>query len=178
MPESQPLTAKHSLRGRLHEIIFEDDTPAGKAFDVILIWCIAISIGAVVIDSVATVHQTYGRLLHTIEWFFTILFTVEYLLRLLCVQRPGRYAASFFGIVDLLAILPTYLSFIVPGGHSLLTIRLLRVLRIFRVLKLSHYLSEASPAGHGTQGQPQKDQCLSPGGGCHCCHHRCGHVHR
>ncbi|MBN2807909.1 MAG: ion transporter [Deltaproteobacteria bacterium] len=141
--ESSPPDPLPSLRSRLREIIFEADTPAGKAFDVILIWCIAISISVVVVNSVATIHQTYGRWLEAVEWFFTLLFTLEYLLRLFCVQRPLRYAVSFFGIVDLLAILPTYVGFMVPGGKSLMTIRLLRVLRIFRVLKLSQYLSEA-----------------------------------
>ncbi len=131
------------MRGRLHEIIFEADTAAGKAFDLVLVWCIVVSISVVVIDSVAVIHQNYGRLLHRIEWFFTILFTLEYLLRLFCVRRPLRYATSFFRVVDLLAILPSYVSLLVPGSHSLLTIRLLQVLRIFRVLKLSQYLSEA-----------------------------------
>ncbi len=143
MPETRPSVAGASFRGRLHEIIFEADTRAGKVFDVVLIWSIIISISAVVFDSVASIHQVYGSWLQAIEWLFTVLFTVEYLLRLYCVRSPGRYARSFFGVVDLLAILPTYFSFLIPGGQSLLTIRLFRVLRIFRVLKLSQYVSEA-----------------------------------
>jgi voltage-gated potassium channel len=130
-------------RVRLHEIIFEADTPAGKTFDIVLIVSIVLSVGAVSFESVDHIEQSYGALLHKIEWFFTILFTVEYLLRLMCVTRPLAYARSFFGVVDLLAILPTYLSLLVPGSHYLLVIRTLRVLRVFRVLKLAQYLREA-----------------------------------
>jgi voltage-gated potassium channel len=130
-------------RVRLHEIIFEADTPAGKAFDIVLILSIVLSVGAVFLESVHRIEQSYGVLLRTIEWFFTILFTIEYILRLVCVTRPLAYTRSFFGVVDLLAILPTYLSLIVPGSHYLLVIRTLRVLRVFRVLKLAQYLREA-----------------------------------
>ncbi len=130
-------------RARLHEVIFEADTPAGKTFDVILIGSILLSVIAVMLDSVGAVRNAIGSWLYAVEWFFTILFTIEYLLRLTCVKRPGHYAGSFFGIVDLLAIIPTYLSLIVPATKYLLVIRVLRVLRIFRVLKLVAYLSEA-----------------------------------
>ena len=130
-------------RHRLHEVIFEADTPAGKLFDVMLIVSIAISVVLVMLDSVGSINAVYGRYLYVGEWFFTLLFTAEYLLRLLSVGRPLKYAASFFGIVDLLAILPTYLSILFPGTQYLLVIRLLRVLRIFRVLKLVPYLGEA-----------------------------------
>ena len=130
-------------RVRLHEIIFEADTPAGKTFDLVLIVSIVLSVGAVLLESVDRIDQSHGELLRTIEWFFTILFTVEYILRLMCVTRPFAYARSFFGVVDLLAILPTYLSLMVPGSHYLLVIRTLRVLRVFRVLKLAQYLREA-----------------------------------
>lgn len=130
-------------RDQLHEIIFEADTPAGKLFDVVLIWSILISVAVVLLDSVASVRVRYGEALYIFEWFFTILFTVEYILRLLSVRQPGRYATSFFGLVDLLAILPTYLSLFIPGSQYLLTIRILRLLRIFRVFKLVAYLSEA-----------------------------------
>lgn len=134
---------KHPFRRRLHEIIFEADTPAGKSFDVLLISSILLSVTAVVLDSVASLRQTHGGLFNAVEWFFTILFTIEYILRLICVGSPLRYAVSFFGIVDLLAILPTYISLLLPGSHYLLAIRILRLLRIFRVLKLTAYLSEA-----------------------------------
>mgnify|MGYP006304241467 CR=1 FL=1 len=140
MPAKPP---NHPLRRRLQEIIFEADTPAGKAFDVALIGSIVISVTAVVLDSVPALRQSYGAVFNAVEWIFTILFTIEYILRLISVGRPIRYAVSFFGIVDLLAILPTYISLLVPGTHYLLTIRILRLLRIFRILKLTAYLTEA-----------------------------------
>ena len=127
---------------RLHEIIFEADTPGGKLFDVLLILSIMASVILVMLDSVTSIRQSYGRLLYFGEWFFTILFTIEYALRLYSVTRPLAYATSFFGMVDLLAILPSYLSIIFPGTHYLLVIRILRVLRIFRVLKLAQYIGE------------------------------------
>ena len=128
-----------------HRIIFEADTPAGKWFNIILIVSIMLSVIAVMLDSVSVIRAAHGDLLNLAEWFFTILFTTEYLLRLVCVGRPVLYAASFFGIVDLVAIAPTYLSLLFPGSHyHLLAIRLLRVLRIFRVLKLVQYLGEAN----------------------------------
>lgn len=130
-------------RQRLQVVIFEADTPAGKAFDVALIVCIALSILAVTLESVAGIRARHGRLLLTIEWIFTLLFTVEYVLRLAVVTRPLRYARSFFGAVDLLAILPTWIGLVFPGAHALLTIRSLRLLRVFRVLKLGAYLGEA-----------------------------------
>ncbi len=131
-------------RDSLHEIIFEADTAAGKLFDEALIACIILSVVAVMFDSVASVHAQYGRILYGIEWFVTVLFTIEYVLRLSCVGRPLRYATSFYGTVDLLAILPTYVSILLPGSQYLIVIRILRVLRIFRVLKLLQYLREAS----------------------------------
>lgn len=133
----------HGWRLKLYIIIFESDTRAGKAFDVALIWVIIASVVAVMLESISTVRTEYGDWLYLLEWGFTILFTIEYVLRLLCVGRPVRYAISFFGIVDLLAVIPTYLSLIIPGAQFLLVIRLLRILRVFRVLKLVHYLSEA-----------------------------------
>ncbi|MEZ4483314.1 MAG: ion transporter [Syntrophotaleaceae bacterium] len=130
-------------RTMLHEVIFEADTPEGKAFDVLLIVCILASVAAVMLDSMGPVRLQYGRLLLLSEWVFTLLFTVEYIFRLLCVGRPLKYALSFYGVVDLLAIIPTYLSLILPGSQYLLVIRLLRILRIFRILKLVPYLGEA-----------------------------------
>jgi voltage-gated potassium channel len=127
----------------MHEVIFEADTPAGKAFDVLLILCILGSVLAVMLDSVKDIRHGYGPFLTTVEWVFTLLFTVEYLLRLISVGRPLKYVASFFGVVDLLAVIPTYLSLMLPGSHYLLVIRVLRILRIFRILKLVQYLSEA-----------------------------------
>lgn len=129
-------------RARLHEIIFEADTPMGKAFDVGLIWAILLSVLAVALESVPSVHARWGRELLAVDWAFTLLFTVEYVLRLVSVQRPWAYARSFFGIVDLLAVVPTYLSVVLPGAHSLLVIRTLRLLRVFRVFKLTRYVAE------------------------------------
>jgi voltage-gated potassium channel len=128
----------------LFEVIFEADTPAGKWFDIVLILCIALSVIAVMLDSVGSVRAKYAGLLLTVEWFFTILFTVEYIFRLLCVRAPIRYAVSFFGIVDLLAILPTYMSLLIFSSRYLAVVRVLRVLRIFRVLKLGHHTKEAT----------------------------------
>ena len=132
------------LNARLYEIIFEADTPAGKAFDVVLICSIICSVLTVILESVSSFRTTYGVYLFAAEWFFTILFTIEYLLRLSCVGRPLRYATSFFGIVDLLAVIPTYASVFIPGSQSLIAIRTLRLLRTFRVFKLSAYIDEAT----------------------------------
>ncbi|MDJ0852802.1 MAG: ion transporter [Myxococcota bacterium] len=131
-------------REKLHAVIFEAETPAGKAFDVALLIAIVLSVLAVMLESVEEIRLEHGATLHRIEIFFTLLFTVEYVLRLLCVPNPWAYARSFFGVVDLLAILPTYLSLLLPGAESLLVIRGLRLLRIFRVFKLGRFLGEAS----------------------------------
>ena len=131
-------------RKKLFVIIFEADTPAGKAFDVALILCIVVSVLVVMLDSVQALQDQHGRLFITLEWIFTLLFTIEYILRLICIGSPWRYAHSFFGVVDLLAILPTYLNLFFPGTRYLLVIRILRVLRVFRILKLMQYLQEAS----------------------------------
>lgn len=130
-------------RSKLHEVIFEADTPAGKAFDVALLVAILASVLVVVLESVPSVRAGQGRTLWVAEWVFTILFTAEYLLRLVAVRRPIRYARSFFGIVDLLAVLPTYLSVLLPGAQAFLVVRALRLLRVFRILKLGEFLGEA-----------------------------------
>ncbi|GIV57826.1 MAG: ion transporter [Rhodothermaceae bacterium] len=130
-------------RHRCHEIIFEAETPAGRAFDVVLILAIVASVVVVMLESVAVIRVRHGTLLYALEWGFTLLFTVEYVLRLLCVGRPLRYATSFFGVIDLLAVIPTYVSLLLPGAQYLLVLRLLRILRVFRVLKLVQYLTEA-----------------------------------
>lgn len=138
------LTSKMApWRERLREIIFEAETPGGKAFDVALLLAIVLSVIAVVLESVAGVRADYGLQLRAAEWLFTVLFTVEYILRLICVGRPARYALSFFGVVDFLAIVPTYLSVLLPGAQSLIVIRALRLLRVFRVMKLVHFVGEA-----------------------------------
>jgi voltage-gated potassium channel len=127
----------------LHEVISEAETPAGRRFDVLLILAILVSVTVVMLESIPAVNAVHGPLLRQAEWGFTLLFTVEYILRLVTVDRPGRYARSFFGIVDLLAVVPTWISLILPGAQALLVIRVLRVLRVFRILKLGAYVGEA-----------------------------------
>jgi voltage-gated potassium channel len=134
-------------RKQLHTIIFEADTPGGKAFDSVLLFSIITSIIVVMFDSVQSFHERYGPLLAALEWCFTLLFTLEYLLRLVSVGRPLIYMRSFFGVVDLIAIVPTYLSLLVPGTQYLLVVRVLRLLRIFRIFKLVEYLHESQTLG-------------------------------
>ncbi|MBP9104151.1 MAG: ion transporter [Chitinophagaceae bacterium] len=143
MPETKTEKKLSPWQRKIHEIIFEADTPAGKWFDIILILFIGLSVIAVMMDSVQSLKAKYNDLLFFAEWLFTILFTIEYILRLISVTKPKLYALSFYGIVDLLAILPTYISLIYAGGHFLVVIRLLRILRVFRVLKLMQYVSES-----------------------------------
>lgn len=130
-------------RFRLHEIIFESDTPAGKAFDSFLLIAILLSVLTVVLDSVSDFRSGYGSLLTVLEWFFTILFTLEFCARIITIGKPLRYIFSFFGLVDIFSILPTYLSLLLPGSQFLIVIRALRLLRIFRVFKLTRFLGEA-----------------------------------
>ena len=130
-------------KGRVHQVIFEADTQSGKAFDIGLMVAILLSVAAVMLDSVADIRRDYGAFLNAVEWFFTFVFMAEYLLRLWCLHYPVRYALSFFGIVDFLSIIPSFLSLFLAGGHYLLVIRLLRILRVFRVFKLIRYVGEA-----------------------------------
>jgi len=143
-PAASTAAARAAWRERLRVVIFEADTPAGKLFDVVLIAAILTSVVAVMLESVPEIRARHGGSLYTVEWGFTLLFTLEYGLRLASVPHPGRYARSFFGVVDLVAVLPTYVSVLVPGAQSLLVIRGLRLLRIFRVFKLAPFLGEAS----------------------------------
>jgi len=133
-----------SLQRKIHEIIFEADTKAGKQFDIVLLISIVLSVLVVILDSVSTINVKFGNIFFYCEWFFTILFSIEYLFRLYCVGRPIMYARSFYGLVDLVSILPTYLSLILPGGQIFITIRLLRMLRIFRILKVVQYIGAAN----------------------------------
>ena len=130
-------------RQRLHAVIFEADTPAGKRFDVALLWAIVLSVAAVLVESVSSVRESCGTALRAAEFVFTGLFTVEYVLRLLAVRRPWKYVFSFYGLVDLLSILPTFVELLLPGAASLRVVRMLRLLRVFRVLKLVGFLREA-----------------------------------
>jgi len=132
-----------SKRYKLHEIIFEANTPLGRFFDILLIVAIILSVLTVMLDSVQSIQARFGELFYVLEWVFTILFTIEYILRLTAVTRPLAYARSFFGVVDLVAVLPTYISLLYPGGHYLMVIRLFRILRVFRVLKLVEYIGES-----------------------------------
>jgi voltage-gated potassium channel len=138
-PQDKPL---EGWRLRWYTIIFEADTRAGRLFDQALIAVILLSIVVVMADSVQAVHRTYGSSLVAAEWLFTLLFTVEYIARLLCVRRPLQYATSFFGIIDLVAVLPTYLALFFPELHALIDVRVLRLLRVFRVFKLVAYVAE------------------------------------
>ena len=132
-----------TFKDQIKLIIFGTDTRAGKLFDVVLIITIVLSIITVLLDSVVEYNQQYGRIFSIAEWTFTIMFTVEYLLRIFSIRRAFSYIFSFFGIIDLLAILPTYLSLLMPGTEVFVVIRVLRVLRIFRVLKLVQFMGEA-----------------------------------
>jgi voltage-gated potassium channel len=130
-------------RRRLHEIIFEAETRAGRAFDIVLLWAILLSVAVVMVESVPRYRDEYGDALNALEWLFTALFTIEYVLRLVSVRYPLRYATSFFGVVDLCAVLPGYLSLVLPGSQYLLVVRVLRVVRVFRIFKLAEHLYEA-----------------------------------
>jgi len=138
------MTRMEKLRHQVHEIIFEADTPAGKVFDVCLLIAISISVALVLIESIEPFDGAGFRYFYAAEWCFTILFTIEYALRLWSLNKPVAYARSFFGIVDLLAILPTYIGLLVPGAHHLLLIRALRALRLFRIFKMLEYIEGAN----------------------------------
>jgi voltage-gated potassium channel len=132
-------------RALMNRIVFGTDTRAGRLFDLAVIICIIASVAAALLDSVPALNQRFHAALYLMEWLFTVLFTLEYLLRLYCIPSPRRqYALSFFGLVDLFAILPTYLSLLLPGASYLLVLRLLRVLRIFRILKLVRFMEDAN----------------------------------
>nr|WP_294948279.1 ion transporter [uncultured Mucilaginibacter sp.] len=136
------LQNKRDWRFRLHEIIYESNTTAGKAFDVGLLIAIFTSIMVVMIDSVQSIHGQYGDILQKVEWGYTVLFTVEYVLRLISIRKPMRYVFSPLGIIDLIALIPSYLSIFFIGAQSLLVFRALRLLRVFRIFKLSRFLTE------------------------------------
>lgn len=133
---------KKDWRFSLHEIIYESNTPAGKAFDIGLLIAIFTSIMVVMLDSVAHIHQQYGILFNRIEWVFCALFTIEYILRLISIRQPLKYVFSLLGMIDLIALLPSYLSIFFIGAQSLLVFRALRLLRVFRIFKLGHFLTE------------------------------------
>ena len=131
-------------RKKLHDIIFEADTPKGKLFDVVLLWAIVLSVVVVMLESVPDIKAEYGPLLRYIEYFFTGLFTIEYILRIVAVKRKSGYIFSFYGVIDLMTILPTFVELFIPGAASLMVIRVLRLMRVVRVLKLVSFIQEAS----------------------------------
>ncbi len=143
-------------RRRMYDVIFEADTPAGRRFDIALVCAILLSILVVVLDSVPALHRDHAELLNALEWSFTVLFTVEYAARLVCVQRPWRYAGGFYGVIDLLAVLPSYFSLLMPGTELLLDIRILRLLRVFRIFKLTLYIEEYTRLGEALAASRRK----------------------
>ena len=134
---------KKTKNSLLYEIIFEADTKAGKLFDIWLIIIIVLSIFIVILESIPSVDQIYGQWLRLAEWGITIIFSIEFFLRIYIVKKPASYIFSFYGIIDFLSIIPTYLTLIFAGTHSLLIIRAVRLLRIFRILKITRYLNES-----------------------------------
>ena len=145
-----------SWRERLYTIIFHTDTPAGQRFDNWLLGCILASLVVVMLDSIQDIHQQYGAWLFGIEWLFTGLFAIEYVVRLYCSPKPLRYAFSFFGLIDLLAILPAFIGLFFDGGQYLMVVRALRLVRVFRVLKLSPYMKQANFLLTALRGSQQK----------------------
>lgn len=135
---------KFSWRERLHEIIYEADTPAGKLFDVLLLIFIILSIFFVMIESVKGLPKWVYLYLYYAEWVITILFSIEYILRLISIKKPQKYVFSFYGIIDFLSTIPLYLSFFISGSTALLTVRALRLLRVFRILKINRYIGEGN----------------------------------
>lgn len=133
---------RNRRKEKIHEIIFEADTPMGKTFDVVLLVAILASLIVVMLESVDSLSRTYAKLFFWAEWFFTILFTIEYGLRIYCIYRPRRYIFSFYGIIDFLAILPAYLSLVIVGSQYFTVIRGLRLIRVFRIFKLGHFMNE------------------------------------
>jgi voltage-gated potassium channel len=144
------------LRERVYTIVFEAETRAGRLFDLGLIGAILLSVTVVVLSSVDSIARQHGQLLTVLEWFFTFLFSVEYFVRLSCIKHPLRYAKSFFGIIDLLAILPSYIGLVIPGAHVLLDVRILRLLRMFRILKLTSYVHEYGLLGRALMASRRK----------------------
>jgi voltage-gated potassium channel len=139
----RPTSDQPMWKLRLYTVIFEHDTRAGKIFDLALLVAIGISVTVVMMESVEPFRATHAVSLRNLEWFFTILFTLEYIARLLCVRAPWAYVFSFYGAIDLLAFLPSYISLVIPTGNYFLMVRVLRLLRVFRVLKLTEYLQES-----------------------------------
>jgi len=155
MQEVKP-SENQKLKRQIHEIIFEADTPAGKFFDVVLLVSIILSLIAVMLETVPGIREEHGQMMRVIEWGFTFLFSIEYVLRVYSVTKPWRYIKSFYGVIDLLSILPTYIGLFFAGSQALMVIRGVRLLRVFRVLKLTRYLSEADMLGRALRSSRRK----------------------
>jgi voltage-gated potassium channel len=153
---SDSANSRAAWRDTLYRIIFEADTPLGKTFDIVLVVSIVLSVLAVMLDSVASIHAQWSSTLFYAEWFFTIIFTLEYIARLVSVSKPSGYIFSFMGMVDLLSTLPSYIGLFIGGASYALSLRLLRLLRIFRVLKLAYFLDESAVMAHALAASRRK----------------------
>ena len=147
-------------KDKIYEIIFEADTPAGKFFDVSLLFIILISVALVMLESVPSIRENYRYLLKIMEWIITIIFTIEYIIRIIIVKKPFSYIFSFYGIIDLLSVLPTYIGLVVLGSHNLVVIRILRLLRIFRILKLTRYNQAGRTIARALWASREKNKCF------------------
>jgi voltage-gated potassium channel len=143
-------------RLKLHEVIYESNTKSGKIFDIILLFAIFTSIMLIMIDSVQAIHHKYGLVISVLEWIFTILFTIEYILRIISIKKPVYFVFSLLGIIDLIALIPSYLSIFIPGAQALLAFRALRLLRVFRIFKLYEFLSEINFLTSAIKGSVRK----------------------
>lgn len=143
-------------RRRVHIVIFGTETRAGRAFDLALIWLILASVAVVMLDSFASLNARWGGVFTVLEWIFTLLFSAEYVARLLCVKRPARYARSVFGVIDLVAVVPTWIALFVPGLQVLIDVRLLRLLRLFKILKLAAYVEEYTALSYALRASRRK----------------------
>jgi voltage-gated potassium channel len=148
--------AKQTWKDRLHEIIYEADTPAGKLFDVILLWLIVLSVVLVMLESVEDINAKYAEIFNLAEWIITILFSIEYIARVVTVHKPMRYVLSFYGIIDLLSTIPKFISLLFAGTHVLVAFRALRLLRVFRILKLYQYMGESQKLMHALRSSRTK----------------------
>ena len=140
----------------LYKVIFESDTRAGRIFDLVLIWLILLSVAVVMLDSFEALQARWGRVFNALEWTFTVVFTVEYVARLACLPKPLRYARSTLGVIDVVAVLPTWAALFVPGLQALIDVRLLRLLRLFRILKLAEYVEEYGALGRALMASRRK----------------------
>ena len=151
------MTLSHrTLKDQMYEVIFKSESSAGRLFDKILIGMIALSLVVVILDSISHIAQRYHSILFSLEWFFTLLFSVEYIARLYCAKNRIQYATSFFGVIDLIAVLPSYLTLFFPELHALIDIRVLRMIRIFRIFKLTAYVEEYAHLGHALSASRKK----------------------